>query len=806
MGCNPWNNKDVDSCVAYQPGDGSGVSIEFKESPLAPVRSGGAYNIPEREGIATMYESITLCGSPIINNSAGNCGKPTRAVPSGWNNNFSSDPCIFIYDNYPSEISFDFGYSDRWFSYLYDTSDDQGIIGTPCYYYETEETSTTDGSTTTEGGNGGQCFPCTNFSCAPATTTLSYTMPEGTLTDDPDCPHPTVFGFGSDKNKLAFSYDSLSTTVPNGVTDFSFSYSGGTYADAWNQAEVTGILYSSSQNPPYQSGDESLDDFVIFELDDIPNNKTGLRVKVEVKSIYDDSGASTVFTGTSWLATEVLNAGTGYAANDVFTLNYTHTHPDNSTSTLTVDLKVTAVGPNTAVGDASGFDVLRAGDTINGHEITRTFHTDLDNFPYHIIYLDGAGNDFTKETQYTSSRSHVITAKAGYGVKDRAILMGMYEFLEKSIQYCTADIDKNAPDVYNTLVQPEITPTITGGILTGLAIVSGGSGWNTLGREPEVIVTPPMVESGTGATVKAEFTNGVITAIKVVTGGSGYSSTNLPNIVIINDDKKETETHDSGLKMDEYKNEAKEIIDAWPEGDINYSQEEKNTIYGLMDEMPTKSSQLTTAPNMRIKFDPNRERIEEVPQHGYSKTVTDPLRDAYAIRHDLKHMQDLDLDVKYKDILQTETIDNAKKARESEVDMITQEKIPEYWKANASLVETVQGPTSALPHASTYTKYFLKQYRPDPQVSTDLSVTLSCTPVNAGCAHFSCPPPSAQAGGTVDNGDGTSTTTTYVMSGLLGDGCKAWTATGNLRVWNDMSSSATQFVNAVEAYGNPFPE
>ena len=805
MGCNPWNNKDVDSCVAYQPGDGSGVSIEFKEYPLAPVRSGGSYNIPEREGIATMNPSITLCGSPIVNNSAGNCGKPTRAVPAGWNNLPSSPPCVFVYDNYPSEISFDYGYSDRWFSYLYDTSNDQGIIGTPCYYYETENTSTTDGTTTTEGGNGGQCFICTNFTCAPATTTLSYTMPEGTATGDPDCPHPTVFGFGSDKNKLAFSYDSLSTTLPNGVTDFSFSYSGGAYADAWNQAEVTGILYSSSQNPPYQSGDESLDDFVIFELDDVPNNKTGLRVKVEVKSIYDDSGASTVFTGTSWLATEVLNPGTGYAVNDVFTLNYTHTHPDNSTSTLTVNLKVTGVGPNTGVGDASGFDVLRAGDTINGHEITRTFHTDMDNFPYHIIYLDGAGNDFTKETQYTSSRNHVITAKAGFGIKDRAILMGMYEFLEKSIQYTTADIDKNAPDVYNTQVQPEVTPTITGGILTGVSIVSGGSGWNKLGREPEVIVTPPMVESGTGATVKAEFTNGVMTAIKVVTGGSGYSSTSLPKIAIINDDLKETDVHDSGLKMDEYKDDAIKLMDAWPDGEISWSQAEKDNYLGEMDKMPVKTVVNSSVPNFSIKFDPNRERVEEVGQYGYSKKVTDPLREAYEVKHSFKHFDDLDLDRSYKDVHLNEKERNIK-SREEEVDSVTQFKIPEYYKANASLVETVQGPTSSLPHASTYTKYFLKQYRPDPTVSTNLSVTLSCTPVNAGCAHFSCPPPSAQAGGTVDNGDGTTTTTTYVMSGLLGDGCKAWTATGSFKIWNDMSSSATQFVNAVAAYGNPFPE
>ena len=148
-------------------------------------------------------------------------------------------------------------------------------------------------------------------------------------------------------------------------------------------------------------------------MNDVGNNKTGLRIKIETSSIYDDSGSSTVFTGTRWLATEILSPGTGYAVNDIFAITYTHTHPDNTQSTLTLNIKITAVGAYQATQGQTGFDVLRAGDTLNGHSITRAFHTDLDNFPYHIIYLDGNGNDFVKDTQYNSNRNHVITAKAG---------------------------------------------------------------------------------------------------------------------------------------------------------------------------------------------------------------------------------------------------------------------------------------------------------------------------------------------------------------------------------------------------------
>ena len=803
MGCNPWDNKLTTSCIAYQPGDGSGVTIEFTEYPQSPVRADCSYNIPDREGSAVMYPSIVLCGSPIVNNSPGNCGKLNRVVP---HNNFGSDPCQFFYDYYPAELSFDYGYSDRWFCYLYDTSDNQGVIGKPCYYYETEESSTTGGATDSSSSDG-QCFPCSAFTCTPAATTLSYTMEHAAMTDDPDCPHPTVFGFGCDKNKLAFSYDSLSTTLPNGVTDFSFAYAS-TYADAWNQDEVTGIAYDSGQNPPYQSGDEAFTDFTIFEIQDIPNNKVGLRIKIETKSLYDDSGASTVFTGTQWLATEVLNPGTGYAVNDVFPLTYTHTHPDNSTSTLTVNLKITGVGPVQAVGDASGFDILRAGDTINGHTITRAFHTDLDNFPYHIIYLDGAGNDFTKATQYTSSRNHVITAQAGYGVKDRAILIGMYEFLEKSIQFTTADIDKNAPDVYNTLKQPDITPTIVGGIITKLTLNDGGSGWNSYGRVPEVQISPPAVSSGTQATCKAEFSGGVLTAIKIDVQGSGYSSTNLPTVYIKNVHKKETLKFQNEIDKTIITDRSVELMDSLPDdplGVISISADEKKKGTDQIDQIQQDLIVQNEVPNFKIKLDPNRQRIDKLPQRMYSKSNTDPFKAETAIKYDLKYLGDVEIPRNYKDEFTKES-DRSAQMRLDDIEAVTQEKIPEYANHDECFVETVQGPTSALPHASTYTKYMLRQYRPDPTKDTNLSVTLSCTPVNSGCAHFSCGQPAAQSGSTTNNGDGSTTTTTYVMSGMLGDGCKAWTASGKLRMWNDMTTSTVQFANATTAYGNPFSQ
>ena len=522
MGCSPENDCSSTSCERFEPGTGEGVAlVEFREYPENIIRA-GAYNVPGREGKAIMYDSLGLTSS-----SAANCGKYTKSACGE----------TLYFDYYPNELSFDYGFADSWFSYIYDTSNDAGVVGTPCYHIETETVTNTQ---TGASSSTDTCYPCGSFACTPATTTISYTVDDGTQEcgcSDPDCPHPTLFAIGTLSKKIAFSYDSLSTTLPNGVSDFEVSDDGTTWTDVWNGNEAIPTEYISGDNP-YQAGDESFNDFHIFELNS--GASTGFRIKAQIKAVYDDSGAVTTFSGTSWTITEILSPGTGYSTSQTFTLEYTHTLPDNSTTVLNLNLRVKAVEPYQATQGQVGFDVLRAGDTINGHTITRVFHTDLDNFPYHIAYIDGNGSSFAKETQYTSSRSHQITVKAGWMVQNRAILVGFYEFLDKSVQYETIDFDSNAPDTFNILTQPAVVSTVVNGIVTDLTLIDGGGGWNQYGRQPEVIITPPYLVTGAQATCKAEFVNGVMTAIKVDLGGTGYSSANPPKVYVRNVFKQET--------------------------------------------------------------------------------------------------------------------------------------------------------------------------------------------------------------------------------------------------------------------------
>ena len=484
MGCKTNNFTDIcgpEHCYNYTApnpptvGTSLGVTIEYKEHPHSFIRDPDAihnYNIPDRDNDAIMYPYyLTEYQSPNV--PAGICGMATKTDPCSGDHDYGRedfDETIIGLGFTPTQLSFDFQYSDTWFSYLYDTSDEAGHIGLAAYWIEDDdgEVITTvlptgtegeedydPGSTSSSFSGTSECIPCTNFTCTPAKTTLKY---EGCddLTGDPDCPHPTLFAIDTDSLKIAFSYDQFSTTVPNGVTDFELSFDGVTYADGWNPNILEGIDYTSSQNP-WTFEDAGFSDFEIFDIND-GASASNFRVKFRIESLFDDSAAppesNIVMLGTKWTCTEILNNGTGFTVGQIFPLSATVGLANGTTVNLTVNLKVTAVGPSTTLSGGDVTDIMRLGDKINGHTITRTFHTEVGQFPYHIAYLDGSGSNFTKDTQYTSDRNHVITVKAGFGIADRAIMMGLFEFLEKSLQFVTGDVNQKAPDIFNSVIYP----------------------------------------------------------------------------------------------------------------------------------------------------------------------------------------------------------------------------------------------------------------------------------------------------------------------------------------------------------------
>ena len=952
-------------CYYYTAPVGEGVTFEFVEYPQAEIRKNGAYNLPDRDENRVMYPYVAESYSATIGPNASNCGKVE--LTDGCSLNFGGrddfDQNAIFLDYFPSELSFDYGYSDTWFAYLYDTSNDAGVIGTPCYYIEEEERTTTttvtpgEGSTT-EPSTGDvetgatRCIPCAAFNCTTATTSLRYTAQED-LTGDPDCPHPTLFGFGTSSLKLAFTYDQFSDQLPDGVLDFEVSYDGVTYTDIWDESTLQGISYTSSQNP-WQTGEEGFSDFQVYDIND-GVNAIDFRLKFRIESIYDEDTSS--FTGTSWTVTELLSNGTGFTVNDVYPIEFFHRHPDNSITTFTLNIRIKTVGPIETTVDSPDADLLRPGDTINGHTITRAFHTEVGKFPYHIIYVDGNGNDFVKETQYTSNRNHVITAKAGYGIVDRAILVGLYEFLQKSIQFVTADINQNAPDAFNTVVKPlafvsigqngEITDvnisagayslvasslnalnsasdlagystgtniSTSGGTGSGLTVdievdygydddgnvikdeitsviintsgsgyavgdvvtISGGSarvrideithGGQNLDKlegSPQLGISSPndndtglqnkatedgvaefilftdgqdinfevvstddglpnieAVSPTTGgnnslAQIEGTFVSGILTSVKILKKGSGYSTERRPNIIIENLYEEVKEVVPNTAFRDDLVGEFQDIVKSLPEGKIKASQEDLNAIENSYNQVPKTREINEKQPPADIKLDPERERVQQRQQYKLSADATEPLRNIIVPDHDVTYLDNVDVPDDYKKVIRDD-LQRSKDTVNKNIDDITQPVIPEYVKFDESFVESCAGSFTNLPEASKFTKYVMRQYRPDPSKSATINVTLSCSPVDVGCEHFSCPPPTPTAGSTTSEttdpdpitGDTTTTDTTllYTMSPLLGPGCQPWEISGSLKIWHDLGRDAQTVTLAARAFGNPFAD
>jgi hypothetical protein len=843
--------QDADGCPRFEPlpADRT-IGIKYREYPKSSIRgslnslNNVKVNITGAEGQAVMYPSIlvgneggraTFGGNPGTFSqpvSAANCGKVTRA---GTQCMSFSNGAVAVYDYFPTDLSFSFQNSDTWFSYIYTMNSNSGQIGIASYIIEDEQRGTTGG--TSDGTPTGDplsnsaiantiCHPCAGFTCTPASTQCSYTIESDVdYTGDEDCPHPTLFGIGTGSFKVVFTYDSLSTTIPNGVTDLSVSYDGTNYSDAWNEGENFGISFDSPQNT-WQAGDEAADTFTVYTLE--ATGKTGLQLNIRIAPIVDESGSTVAFTGTRWTVLDIVQPGTGYAQNDTFNITHEHTHPDNTTTTFTLTVKITAVGP---IESQSGSiaDVLRSGDTLNGHEVTRVLHgpsidsdygTDKGLFPYHFAYLDGNGNDFTKDTSYTSSRAHQVTAIAGYGIKDVGFFGGLYEFTDKSVQYTTGFVDRNAPDVYNTLVQPSCTVKLDNGRVDRVEIDNngGGSGWNTLGRIPELSITAPTVDSGVAAQVVGEFQNGVLVNVTVTNQGSGYVESNLPQVSVTNIHKTTNFTvEDAAVRefgfdnLTQFYKTFPEAVDAFPELDQTAIQtilSEHETLKSNVE--PVKAYE-RNEPNVEIKKDPNYKRRDEMVQRLFNRQDVEGLKVTLNPPQTYKSIDTVDFgpskeaqDLKKsaRELMETPAIDN-----EVQIESLIQDVVPETSIYDESYVETVRGPFSELPYSSDLTKYFMRQFIPDGRGEVKVNVSLGVTQQNVGNAHFTCTASATTRANETDPTTGAVTSSTFSFPfGQVpqGPGCQNWSCSGNMTIRNDFTNASQTMARATEKYGNPY--
>lgn len=830
---------NVSHCDARRPNDANAATVEFGHYP--PINFVG----DEVTQAAVMYDSSLYTQYPPTTSrynytspqggsevEGANCGKLIESISCG----------TVIYENHPSDLSFRPMESDTWFYYLYDMGANGSAVGSPCFRIQTEQrtgsttTSTTSGGTTTPGGTTDDqegstqtCIPCTSFYCTPVSSYCTYSYAGADETGDPDCPYPLIFGIGTQSNKIVVSYDALSTDVPNGCTDFNFVYAADSIdEDVWNESTFSsGDPVVTSQNT-WETSERSFNTFIIRELES--GSALGLEVKIGIKPALQDAvdpDDPPVIIGTEWELMEVISQGQNYNVNDTFTIEYEHTHPSSATTTFTIQLKVTATGTVTAVSGVADFSLLNVGDTLNGHLVTNTAHSDVDHMPYHVIYIDGNGNDFTKDGSYTSSRNHQVTVVAGYGIKDRAYFGGLYEFFNKSIQYTVHSVEPGTiytyPGYSNSVIQPEIEVDVQNGRVVSATVVNGGQNWNTIGETPVLQVTGPPIESGTFAQVTGSFNNGVLQSVTIVNGGSGYNDLDPPSIIVGNYYSTETNeitgtgTDPEGMGY----GDRSDLIDSEY---FSLNQE----VFDQIEADAAARNVTTTTTGRTAQFDTSRQRREQTSQVLYTSSSVDQIRPLQSVP-DLTGSgvlpQEFDSALQSSQDSQTEAINTL-------LDNISDDPEARTYTGPEIYVETTQRRFLDMPSASTYTKYIIKQYRPDSNARTTFNITVGHNVLEDGCGHLLedpnplnggaalCPSPlgypfantTESDSETSDpdpvTGDTTTTDTTvsytYTLSPLMGPGCRSWSASGSMTVEHNFSRSRDTFAAAVDAYGNPF--
>lgn len=645
MGCNTDNNEDFgggsDSaghCNTWTPPSGSGVTMTVNTYP-----SRNQYNLnwPDVDRDRVMYDSFIRTGDVPTRES---CGKEKKLIdtifgmgPPGAGGVGSANTGVYrVYQHVPKELSLYPIDSDMWFRIQYDTAD--YFVGTPCKRFEIvnrtdswpqiTETSTSPGppdaegnatttSTTTvvqESGTVGsvvyKCIPCTASEtpgCNPQTTTINYTSPDGNISGDNKNPYPTIWAVDTNSPYIVFEYDQLSTTVPNTIRSFELTHAT-TTTTMWEDNASAGQFDSPVGN--WDQDDGSTNIFTVID-DEISTGSilTGdsarmtLRIRPNITDLTNDVYT---FDGSFIDVIELANPGTGYSVGQTFSFSHTYNHEFGGTTTWEFVMTITDVGSITAP-TGSTLALIAAGDQINGHTVVRALHTDPQNFSHQVLELDGSGSAFQKDTGYSSSRNHQITVSAGFGIADRATLIGLYEFRNKNIQYVTKFLNPDRPHYYDDMEQIQVEPTVSNGRLTGVNIISGGKGFDKLDREPIVLVSPPPVKNGKQAKVKGSFSGGKLVGLDIIERGSGYANGEYtkPTIGIADfDDHRDTLLYESNISEGN-------LVDSY------YDEVENDAFVDENIDSPTYGEKISDGIGKEIYGSAERQN-QNLPQQGFA--------------------------------------------------------------------------------------------------------------------------------------------------------------------------------------------
>jgi hypothetical protein len=408
------------------------------------------------------------------------------------------------------------------------------------------------------------------------------------------------------------------------------------FYQVWNGN--TSSTYMSSQGNFWKSREANVvQDYAL------PNG-TILRMNI---SGYWDSDEETYYT--RWKIQSIIRYGSDYVLGDGSTYTGQNTYYLYYPSPTAPD----KVGVALMVSGASdgewseGTTKIIPGETINGWTVTDVKHS-TDLFNMHVAYITDGTSDFTKDTIYTSSGGIDVNVKAGWGIKDRAAIVGTYEFQRKEIIYVTGEANLDVPQEDLDVVKPSLQAIVENGKVTGVQILKPGKNLTDPLIEPIIIAIEPPPgfidknkylqfikdgedpdiayekAKGVGARAFAEavFAGGELSSIKILNGGSGYSTTKPPLVSVPYIARKFVTTvvpkssadKEEGGAVNMFKNsEAYKILAKTPYSYDRYTIDETNpTLY----QTPIQDS--TGEFTGKNRFDITKAKKETVRKNGYS--------------------------------------------------------------------------------------------------------------------------------------------------------------------------------------------
>jgi len=318
------------------------------------------------------------------------------------------------------------------------------------------------------------------------------------------------------------------------------------FVDSWNGSE--GVAFKSTSGDCWVSNNTTV--FKDYTMNG------GLRIRMKINSEWD---SNTNQYNTIWKIDRILNRGYGYSPGNgvdfVDQNKFVLYFPDkDAEDRISVTLVISETQDTQEVVD--DVDYLSTNMTVNGWAIKNVKHSD-NEFNMHLAELSNGTADFTKDAVYTASNGQNIKVVAGWGIKDRAILIGKYEFKKKEIEYGTAIPNEGIPFAPK-IIKPKCVAKIENGRVSRIKIISKGRGltnknieniklsvsppptyfnhdlYNTLINQGVSVAKAKRRCKGTGVIAQLEpiISRGRLVDVRVLNGGSGYSSTNPPDVFV----------------------------------------------------------------------------------------------------------------------------------------------------------------------------------------------------------------------------------------------------------------------------------